>query len=761
MTRLKRNPAVIGSSVWTSLLWLALLAVLCLRASFTESPLAPTTDASQPLTHEAYSIILSSSLLAVAGLWWLGCAMRRQWTWRPVGSGLGVLLFALAAAIGVKVASHTRNAVTDAVTMLAAMTAGMVLVQLLDRPYRVRITLAVLVALGAVQLYQCSEQATSSNAMLIEQYEKDPGAQLAALGIEPGSFQHSLYEHRLYSRDIRGFFLTSNSAGSFLLLCLAAVLALLAQTRSIAPASNRVLAQALLSLMTLAILAAIAITFSKGAIGAMVIGVGLFLAWRWYREWIFRRRVILTFAIAFSVFLAVGAILYAGLQRGRLPGGNSMLVRWQYWTASTEMIRDHPLVGVGGGNFGIQYPRYKAPEALETVQDPHNFVLSLLAQYGPLGLLGFLLAIGWPIVRDRYRSVPPIRSDPSSTPTHPPAMLLIGVVLCVVLLAIRPFFVAAEPVEGDYNLYLYIYLYLIPTLVFVCAMLILCVSIHRIVPEHGSCDTATAILDCGIVAVLIANLVDFAIFEPGIWTALWIVFACRIAMRPWQPPRLFRSPFPVRIGMVAAMVVAFGGYREWVFEPVVNGGRQVQAAMRVPDPKESLSLLEPVVNIDPLNPDLPRMLGNARLQFAPDTDQEQIRKAIAAYTLSAMRNPDSFKAYERLARAYERLAHTQTVDAKIVSLQQSLVWADKTLECYPACDRILFLRAELNERLGHRDRALADYRRSVEIEDAYRAQFRVMYPARTMVSRLGEKNYNDAKSRISELEKASSTPSNP
>lgn len=757
---MQKNTRIHG--VFHFLLWLGILAVLCLRASFTESPLAPTTDASQPLTHEAYSIILSSALLAIAGLWWLGNACRRQWSWQPVGSGLGVLLFALAAGVGVKVASHTRNAVTDAVTMLAAMAAGLALVQLLDRPYRVRITLAVLAALGAVQLYQCSEQATSSNAMLIEQYEKDPGAQLAALGIEPGSFQHSLYEHRLYSKDIRGFFLTSNSAGSFLLLCLAAALALIVQTRSIVPGSNRVLAQALLSLMTLALLAAMAIVQSKGALGAMVIGIGLFLAWRWYREWIFRRRVVLTIAILFSAIMGVGAIIHTGLQQGRLPGGNGMLVRWQYWTATSQMIREHALTGVGGGNFGIQYPRYKAPEALETVQDPHNFVLSLLAQYGPLGLLGFLLAIGRPIVCDRYRSSTSTETaDPNPKPALPLTMILVGVGLCGVLLAIRPFFVAAEPVEGDQKLFLYIYLYMTPALVFVCALLILCVSIHRIVPDSGADDAATVILDCGILAVLIANLVDFAIFEPGIWTALWAVLACRIAMRPSQPPRLFRSSPLVRVLMVAALVIVFGGYREWILKPVVIGGQRLQAAMRTSNPKESLSLLEGVVNIDPLNPDLPRMLGNARLRFAAEKDQEQIRKAIAAFILSAMRNPDSFKAYERLSRANEQLARSLTGDEKKAKLELAVVWADFTLERYPACDRILFLRAELNEQLGHPDRALADYRRAVEVEDAYRVQFRIMYPTRTMTSRLGEKNYIDAKSRIAKLEKPKGDTSNP
>jgi hypothetical protein len=87
------------------------------------------------------------------------------------------------------------------------------------------------------------------------------------------------------------------------------------------------------------------------------------------------------------------------------------------------------------------------------------------------------------------------------------------------------------------------------------------------------------------------------------------------------------------------------------------------------------------------------------------------------------------------------------------SLQQAVAWADKTLLCYPACDRILLLRAQLSEQLGRNDLALRDYRRTVETEDAYRAQFRIMYPNRPLVSRLGEKNYKDAKSRIAELEK--------
>ena len=74
-----------------------------------------------------------------------------------------------------------------------------------------------------------------------------------------------------------------------------------------------------------------------------------------------------------------------------------MLVRWQYWQASAKMYADHFLTGVGPGNFAYFYPRYKLPAALETVTDPHNFLLTILTQFGPLGLVGFLALIFVPL----------------------------------------------------------------------------------------------------------------------------------------------------------------------------------------------------------------------------------------------------------------------------------------------------------------------------------------------------------------------------
>ena len=91
----------------------------------------------------------------------------------------------------------------------------------------------------------------------------------------------------------------------------------------------------------------------------------------------------------------------------RLPGGNSMLVRWQYWAASAHMIADHRMTGVGPGNFADYYTHYKPAAALESVADPHNVLLSLMTQYGPLGLIGFLAMVFVPL----WRSCHTLRKD--------------------------------------------------------------------------------------------------------------------------------------------------------------------------------------------------------------------------------------------------------------------------------------------------------------------------------------------------------------
>ena len=52
------------------------------------------------------------------------------------------------------------------------------------------------------------------------------------------------------------------------------------------------------------------------------------------------------------------------------------------------------------------------------------------------------------------------------------------------------------------------------------------------------------------------------------------------------------------------------------------------------------------------------------------------------------------------------------------------------------------------EMLGKIDVAVENYRKAVEIENAYREQFKMMYPGRAIFSRLGEDQYQTAIDKI-------------
>src|SRR5207237_9321541 len=58
--------------------------------------------------------------------------------------------------------------------------------------------------------------------------------------------------------------------------------------------------------------------------------------------------------------------------------------RWTWWKETLEEARDHPLGGAGAGAFRLVHePRHVADSVIE----PHNLALQLLAETGIVGLL--------------------------------------------------------------------------------------------------------------------------------------------------------------------------------------------------------------------------------------------------------------------------------------------------------------------------------------------------------------------------------------
>ena len=189
------------------------LCVLALRATYAENPhIVQLTTPNRILGNDGFSLIISTVLISAAITWYLAIFLCRPCYYRFSGIEIGIALFLIAGFIGIWAASNKRAAVTDMVTLVAPMLMALLLIQILDTPAKIRLVLFVIVALGAGGAFQCFDQLLASNQYMIEDYEKDPADHLNRAGFEPNSFQHMLYEHRLYSKDIRGFFTTGNSA---------------------------------------------------------------------------------------------------------------------------------------------------------------------------------------------------------------------------------------------------------------------------------------------------------------------------------------------------------------------------------------------------------------------------------------------------------------------------------------------------------------------------------------------------------------------
>ncbi len=71
---------------------------------------------------------------------------------------------------------------------------------------------------------------------------------------------------------------------------------------------------------------------------------------------------------------------------------NSITQRLYYWQSSLKIINEHPLVGVGAGNFKIVYPRFKNASANETIY-AHNSYLQIWAESGLPALAFFIVFV--------------------------------------------------------------------------------------------------------------------------------------------------------------------------------------------------------------------------------------------------------------------------------------------------------------------------------------------------------------------------------
>jgi hypothetical protein len=334
----------------------------------------------------AWSLLLSLLWFVAAVGWAVWRAWSGQTTWR--GSGVEAGLFGVAALIwlsAVAAAHYKHPALLVASEWLVLLCAFCLVRQLARTPAEDRGLLAALLAsavsLSAFAVYQY----TVEFPQIRRAYGSNLDALLDAMAAKNIVANPQLLQRRLFENNVFATYSHPNSFAGFLALLLPPAIAW--------TCSGRRASFFLAAAATLLIGLALWLTHSRGAIlGSLLVGVAVLAA--------YGRRFLAAHKIAFLTGLAIVAAIAFFLSRTELAVGG-MAKFWQssakrndYWIATWNLIRDHPWLGVGPGNFGRLYPSYMLPRAFEKVKDPHNFILEMWSTAGLFAAITLMITFG-------------------------------------------------------------------------------------------------------------------------------------------------------------------------------------------------------------------------------------------------------------------------------------------------------------------------------------------------------------------------------
>jgi len=263
------------------------------------------------------------------------------------------------------------------------------------------------------------------------------------------------------------------------------------------------------------------------------------------------------------------------------------------------------------------------------------------------------------------------------------------------------------------------------------------------------------LLFCAITAVVLHNLIDFAFFEPGVSTIFWALTACMAAWhlnKNKQHAAIFMLDKTFRITGVCLGILFTWVFLHFAVVPPVRASYLQEQAMQ--DAYTMFSRLNAAEKADPLSSEAYEMHGNIlirQFQMVKDKKPEILYQAIDCFTEAKKRDHANYSYYEKLSIIHDLLASIETGEAAKASREKAAYWIEQAIIKYPNSARLHIEAAEIAESNMNIEKALRHYQKAIEIEDAYREIFKVMYPDRDVFSRLGEDKYQLAKQKVKQF----------
>ncbi len=730
--------------------------------------------------------VFAALIVTLAFIWILFRLKNSSFTWRKTSLAIPLLLFTLGSGISYMVASNKHTARIDIWNLLSLTLLGILLIQLLNAPWKRRFLLCVLAATGVVMGHRCWEQNSHELSDVEKAFREDPNQALRTQGIQPGTYAAQQYANRVTSRDIRGFFGVSNSAAAFFILSIMATSALIlerVQKKNLNPDWHFLLAGALLLLIQVV---GLWLTQSKGGIISFLAAAGLctalwFLRKSFHRHW--RKVIVVCIALTIGAVVAVAAY---GIVHDRLPT-NSMWVRWQYWKASAAMIADdsHWITGVGPQNFGDYYLRYMDPAAPEEVKDPHCLPISLWCQWGIFGLLGLVwivVAMAIRLARPMAKTQSPHEShthgaDTTSVPTpptEPKKLWIYGIFISVGIMVIR---LAVSNLSGCESLAekysVLLISFVIPSAIWLAAFVVLLALTRTTIADadkpadivnHHS-GLVILILSCGLLGFLLHNCIDFGFFRPGVAGICFACIAVAIASRPCRTPDVCTGKhlnFTLTAFLIGLAVI----YHLWfnVALPVARSQHNLDQALIHPD--QALTRLEKAHRQNPNDPEPDFLMATYKFQqwYAAGRKPPQLLQEALADLLVNERIPadygyplmqsvmcrvaalpemqftkdHAYLGYKKLLFEIFTRAHADKIKLNITYAHKAIEYSEKALDRNPNDSNLLIYYADLLTFLaqatgrGHAyEQAAHALQKALDNEKAFRKQQNEMYPDRT------------------------------
>jgi O-antigen ligase len=384
---MKKNAEILSTGLWVVIL--IIIGVSAMSSIRWVSPSLHMTSDFGPSRDLSHALILGLGILLTG---FINLSYHHINSTKPLNIcfKMSLILLIIGIVISSAVASDKAAAFYTGGGLLIGLILMSVTRRLADKPWKLQLSLVLIVSLGVT---------FAAKAWVRELWEFDEGwkhyveTREEFWGKQGKSLDDptvKMFEARMLSRDNGGFFFHGNLGGMWLATVWLVSLGLLGKRWRERNTKYGVAWVVTAGLMSGFILSALILTQSKGAIAAAGIGVILIGVVWGFKGWLRRNFRTAVMGAVLLVGLAGVAVVGYGLAKKTLPT-LSMAYRWQYWVASYEMFKDHWFAGVGSGNYGHYYQKYKLPEAEEEITSPHNFIVQGFTQFGVIGGIGFLL----------------------------------------------------------------------------------------------------------------------------------------------------------------------------------------------------------------------------------------------------------------------------------------------------------------------------------------------------------------------------------